>query len=361
MMKKVLLSSLLKPADDVRMYQKLAISLLDTENIDLVVVGRAVAHKLPTNPRIKVIGAFSGKRDLLSRLQSSYQFWKILVQEQPETLINSSPDFLLVTVLYKIIFGGTLGFDIQENHLLNLRTQGIWKGPKLWISAIIYKTTFRLALPIVDAWILAEEVYEAQMPWLPKEKLVLLENKFKSVIGPPYPAIVTTYMPEKLCYTGTIAYLYGTLEAISLAETLHATNSNVTLTIGGYCQDTDYWKQILTATKDKEWITIIGGTEPIEYAEIEKILRNSDTGILSYLPNESFKGKVATKFYELSALGKLILISNNTNLNTKLSLSIANNILNTNYDLLTSTINRDSCWWYSQNLSIILLNRLLNV
>jgi len=361
-MKKVLLSSLLKPADDVRMYQKLAISLLDTQNIQLVVVGRVVIHNLPTNAHIRCLGLFSGKRDLWSRIKGIALFWKTLLQERPETLINSSPDFLLVTVLYKILFGGTLAFDMRENHLLNLQNQGIWKGKNLWISTLFYKLSFKMALHAVDAWILAERAYINQIDWLPAEKIVLLENKFKTVLSNDYPTPEANYPPKKWCYTGTIAEIYGTIEAIELVHKLYLADNDIRLVLSGFCQDTAYWNKILSLVSDKPYITILGGLTPLPYSEIERVLRNCDAGILSYEPNNSFIGKIPTRYFELASLGKFVALANNLAFSITNTNHITNTILNTNnYTLLNTKFITNQFLWDNQQVSISKLAKLLKL
>jgi glycosyltransferase involved in cell wall biosynthesis len=200
------------------------------------------------------------------------------------------------------------------------------------------------------------------MPWIPKEKTIILENKFKSVLHLPLPTVQSTHFPKKLSYTGTIAHIYGTLEAIELAEYLHKQNPDTTLVLAGFCQDPAYWQKILTATKDKPWITLIGGLSPVPYSEIEKVLRACDAGILSYLANDSFTNKCPTRYYELAALAKGVLISKglafSINIFTKIN---TKELLNTKFDLLNSALPSSAFTWDSQKLSISLLNKLLNI
>lgn len=324
-MKKVLLCSLLKPADDVRMYQKLAISFPDMDSRSFVFVGRHRNGTWPDRTGFRFLPAFDGKSSLSYRFSAILKLWKILVEEKPHTVINTSPDFLIVTSLYKIIFGCQLVNDVQENHFLNVQSQGYHRGLSKYVALILISLSYLVARPLTDLWIVAEKVYLTQMPWLNAHRVQVMENKFVWPYELPndiaranvsFESINLTEGTIRLCLSGTFSNLYATLEVLDLVVNLRSANPNLEFVMVGYCPDSSYWSRVQAYIDAKAavfqggWFTLIGGIEPVPYHVIIEELTKCDIGIAAYQCHVSFNGKVPTKFYELAALSKPILALN---------------------------------------------------
>src|SRR5687767_15050353 len=114
--KKVVIASTLKPVDDPRLYEKLALTLTGSERYECHIIGA------PGGP-VKHVTAHELKR--VKRLS----LWRVtlpfvvlvkIFQQQPDILIIATHELLFVAFVYKILLRGTVLYDIQENYYLNI-------------------------------------------------------------------------------------------------------------------------------------------------------------------------------------------------------------------------------------------------
>ena len=117
---KIVLASILKPVDDTRMYEKVGISLSQTKKYAINIIGFWTKKKLKTNEAFTIFPAFSFERLAFRRLLAPWMCLKKYIKVKPKLIIFNTHELLIVTIIYKIIFGGKIIYDVQENYYRNI-------------------------------------------------------------------------------------------------------------------------------------------------------------------------------------------------------------------------------------------------
>ena len=124
MTKKVIaIVSVLKPVDDTRNYEKVAVTISNTNKYDINIIG-FLSKKNPTSPNTNFFPVFSFPRLSLERFLAPLKVYNILLKLKPELIIVTCAELLIVTCaellvdifLYKILFGCKIIYDVQENN-----------------------------------------------------------------------------------------------------------------------------------------------------------------------------------------------------------------------------------------------------
>ncbi len=306
---KIVLASLLKPVDDVRMYEKFGISLHQTGLYELHIVGFK-PNKLPEPaPGIYFHPIFKFKRIGWKRVLHSWKLYNLLLKVKPDIIIANSHDLLIVTYVYKILFGVKLLYDVQENYYLNiLHTEAFpfWLRPFLagWVRLKEW-----MSRPFIHHYFLAEKVYAQQLKFIGK-KHTIIENKCR-ITGPIFARKrkIDEQKPLKFLFSGTISRHYGVIEAIGLTNIISISHP-VTLEIIGRSADTDFLQEIKALIKGKEHIIAKISDQPISHQEILEAIKVADAGIVSYLPNKSTQGRIPTKVFEYMVYQLPIIVLN---------------------------------------------------
>ncbi|MBH8569212.1 glycosyltransferase [Microvirga sp. STS02] len=319
----VLLASVLKPVDDTRMRGKFAETLAGRTQVQVHVAGRGTARPSvsPTVGGISQHGIFKGSRLSLERLAAQWRYGLLLHRLKPDLIIVHAPELLPLTLLWKALGrGGQFVYDIRENYALNVSTQHVYQGlTRRWLAAGLRWVEAQAARRAA-AVILAEASYAAELPFLnelPSDRVVVLENKYQphsdETLRQQPIKLPPSTEPLRLLYSGTISELNGVWEAISLAHQLRAAwPGGARLTIIGFCQQPELLPKLeLEAVAHADWLTLIGGVEPVPHAEIVAEIGRSHLGLLSYRPHLSTERCRPTKLFEYLAHGLPMLASPN--------------------------------------------------
>ena len=116
--------------------------------------------------------------------------------------------------------------------------------------------------------------------------------------------------PLKLLYTGTIASLYGIDEVVKLAQELLQFRIG-TLTIIGYCPDSQVLSDLRSKIIDDKRIILIGGEKPVSHNSILQKISESNLGLIAYKSNPSISNKIPTRIYEYLACQLPFIIPDN--------------------------------------------------
>ncbi len=309
---KILIASVLKPVDDVRSFHKIGRSLAQTNKYDVNIIGFK-SKKINKHKNISFHPIYDFKRTSISRLASSWKFYKSYLKVKPQVIIVSSPELLIVTYIIRILFGTTILYDIQENYEQNLKYGSTYsKFLKPFLNTIL-KVVEHSSRYFVSYYLLAERVYEDQLDFVKGKKCLILENKALRPSNDVTYALVSfsTSQPISIVYTGTIGKEYGTLEGIAFVKKLLLINSNISLKVIGYSADEQYLKLINKSIESIPFIQLIGGKEPVPYSEITEAIHQSDMAILPYEVNTNIKQRIPTKFYDYMAYNKPMIVSKN--------------------------------------------------
>jgi hypothetical protein len=295
---KLIFGSVLKPVDDPRTFEKLAVSLVQTNKYEINIIGFRGKNN-STHPYIRFYPVFNFKRLSFARATASWKFYKILLKVKPEVIIINTYELQLVSCLYKILFGSKLLYDVQENYYRNILYNS--DLPKLlkYPLAILSRTIERLCHPMIDHYLLAEAGYAWEMPFI-RRKFTIIENK--SII-PPIKSHPINKESPLLLYSGTIAEAYGIFEAINFAVELHRMLPGLRFNITGFCPSSITLSKIYELIENQDFIELIGGDYPVSFETIKEAIYSADFGLLSYRMLPSIINSVPTRLFDYAAAG----------------------------------------------------------
>lgn len=307
---KVVIASILKPIDDTRMFEKFGLSLAKTNKYEVNIIGFASKNVKPHDSiKFHSLGYFS--RLSWTRFQARFKVYKTYLKVKPHIIIVNSHELLIVTIFYRILFGAKILYDIRENYFKNILNTSVY--PRLMRPFLATWVRFKelLSRPFFNGYLLAERVYQRQLPFIPK-KAVVIENKYQ-----PLRQTGIVNRPQKpdtldLVYSGTISRDNGAFEAIDIASALHTIDSSVRLTIVGYCALKGDLKELQEAIEDKDFITLVGGDYLVPHTTIVKEIADADFGFVLKKPNNGINDdKILTRLFEYTAHHLPIIMLNN--------------------------------------------------
>jgi glycosyltransferase involved in cell wall biosynthesis len=297
--RRIVLASVLKPVDDTRMFEKLGQAL--SQHADIAIIGYPSAAS-PTHPKIAFYPHKTFHRLSLGRLFSRWQIFFKMWQLKPDVAVITTHELLLQGWLLKFLRGCKLYYDIQENYYLNILHTDAFPKVLRGLIATYVRLKETVFAPIIDHFILAEQIYAKQLPFV-KERAVVIENKAAGAL-----AEARSYgAPIHFLFTGTLASTTGVFEAIRIIGLLRNVNSDITLTIAGFAPTADEFKALSAEVVGKPHIRIIGGDHLVPHQQILELIRHADVGIICYAPNSATDGRRPTKLYEYLAFRLPIL------------------------------------------------------
>ena len=264
------------------MYEKIAISLAKESGFEVHVAGYKGAVRNPPQ-NIQVHSLFSFKRLSMGRILAPWKIYKLYLKVKPEDIIITSHDLLIVTCIYKILFGAKFIYDVQENYYRNIAYTTTFPPIIRNLIAGWVRLKEYLTRPFIDHYFLAEKNYEKEFSFT-KGKSTILENKALRPVPSTSP-LVRKSDTKHLLYSGTISENYGIFEAIHFAKKLHEMDSSIRLTIIGYSPKNEVFEKLAKAIKGHSFITLKGGNILVPHQEIIAEIQKSDFGMLPYLFN----------------------------------------------------------------------------
>ena len=304
--KVVAIVSVLKPVDDTRNYEKIALSLGNTNKYAINIIG-FWSKNIPAHPGITFYPLFRFGRTGLGRLTAPFKILKFLFKVKPELIIATCAESLIVIIPYKIIFGAKVIYDIQENYYRNVRYSGAYHPLIRLPLAIAIRAMEKLSAPAIDYFTLAERVYEKQLHFV-KAKSKVIENKAVIPEGLKRTSDTST-RPITFVYSGTIAVHYGIFEAIGFIKRIRKALPGATLHIIGYAPDKKIWQKVMESIRDIDYIKTTGGHTLVAHTQILKELSKAHFCLMPYRQSKSTEGRIPTKLYECLALQTPVIIS----------------------------------------------------
>jgi glycosyltransferase involved in cell wall biosynthesis len=279
------------------MYEKIGKSLSLLTNTEIHIAGLKSDQSNESNLYFYPI--FSATRISVSRFIAPLKFLIRALKVKPQTIIVSTHELLLVTYLYKILFGCTFIYDVQENYFYNILYTDAFPSLIKPIIARWVRFKERISKKQIDGYLLAEKIYHKELADRIKEPVLVLENKYVGT-APNIVKIVTIKdeLKIKLLYSGTIATSYGVFEAIDLVIRLYLKDSRFELTIIGFAPSCRELTKVKNRIASFPFIKLIGGEKPVDHTEILSAIQTHHIGLLPYRFNESTHLRVPTKLFE---------------------------------------------------------------
>jgi len=302
---KIVIASTLKPVWDTRAYEKFAKSLIKTKKYAVEIIGSGTL----SNPETGIsINPHPYSRNLAERLLRPLIILRKLLKSNPELLIITTHELVLTAVLYKVLTGSKIIYDIQENYKFNLHYQGIYPSPFNKILAHYIRFKEVLSQPFFNYYFLAEKCYVDQMKFIRKRanKYLVLENKSIAPLRHPVPV---ADQKTTLLLSGTISELYGATDAITYFESLPPNQFN--LIIAGHCPNVDLRNKLKEEAARLPGIKLLISDEPIPHEQLVSLYTKNTIGLLPYRLHKSTQNKLPTKLFEYLVHGIPVLISTN--------------------------------------------------
>ena len=303
--RRIVLASLLKPVNEPRMFEKMGVSLAQSGEYEVHIVGYP-SETLINEPNVYLHSLPRFKRISFGRITARLKALQFFIKVKPELLIVTTHELLGVAIVIRILFGAKIIYDIQENYWRNILFTNAF--PKLIRPLIAFFVRLKewVSSPLFLQFLLAEKFYANELGFI-KNKFVVIENKCK---------VPQDFQqnPSKdfirLVFTGTIAKSTGVFQAIDLAKKLHAIEPKIRLTIIGYCAQTNGLQKIKNEISKNDFITLTGADEFVSHSLIMNTIASANFGIIYYPLSPHIENKIPTKLYEYLACQLPILLQN---------------------------------------------------
>ncbi|MBR9999617.1 MAG: hypothetical protein KFF73_11635, partial [Cyclobacteriaceae bacterium] len=152
----VVIASLLKPVDDTRMYEKLGLSLAQTNKYEINIIGFSIKKNI-FHTNIRTHPAFHFSRTGISRLVQPIRYFKILLKVKPRIIIVNAYDLLLITLFYSGFTRSIVIYDVQENYFRNILYNSPLPLPLKYLAACAVRTMECMAHPFIHHYLVAEQ------------------------------------------------------------------------------------------------------------------------------------------------------------------------------------------------------------
>jgi hypothetical protein len=308
MSKKVaVIASILKPVNDTRMFEKLGLSIRETNKYHVNIIGFGVKNP-PTQQGMSFHNLYQGKRVSLGRLMAPWKFIKLLNKLRPDLVIVCTPELLFPAVIYKLLLSCQLWYDVQENYQRNISYQPTYPAvlkPLLKLGIWIFESSTR---PFIDHFVLAERGYAKEMNFA-DSRHTIAENKFvnsEKVIRPPRSKEIT------MVFTGTGSKENGLLAAIDLLEKFYQKGYPANLSIVGNIPDQDILQTIKIKIAQGTPIRLVGDGSLVPHSLIMETAAKADFGLVAHRPNPSNENCIPTKIYEYLGLNLPMILQSHT-------------------------------------------------
>ncbi|CAN5264159.1 hypothetical protein BH23BAC1_BH23BAC1_33680 [soil metagenome] len=305
---KILLASILKPVDDTRMYEKLALSLSQTNKYEINIIGFCSKNK-NYSKNINFFPLYCYSRSSFKRIYSSLKFLKITIKLKPELLIITTPELLLAACFYKFFFKANIIYDIQENYKNNIIYTPTYPVIIKYMLAYMVRAIEKFCSRFICHFFLAEKCYGNELPFI-HQKFTILENKYKSILSRELKDKKPDGAGITFLFSGTLSENYGIFQAIDFVKKIQPFQKDTKLLIMGRCAIPSTLEKIKEKISGFGFIELIGGDYLVPHMEIVKAIQKADFGIVSYQPDRSTESKIPTKFFEYMALQLPIILQN---------------------------------------------------
>jgi len=302
---RILLASVLKPVDEPRMYERMGQSLAKNGYEVFIAGFPPSSDKLVDGITFLPHPKFN--RISIDRIKARFWILGKALTIKPDILVVTTHELIGAAVLFKLLTGKKIIYDVQEDYWKNIMHTNAW--PRLLRPIIAFPVRWKewITSPFFSTFLLAEKCYQEELGFT-RGKSAVIENKCAMTPGTPRR---TRNEIIQLVFTGTIAESTGIFEAIHLTKELHRLESKVKLTIIGQCLQRKTLQKIEAEISESPFISLAGGTDFVSHDKILDAISSANFGIISYPPSPHTKDKIPSKLYEYLAYELPILLSEN--------------------------------------------------
>jgi glycosyltransferase involved in cell wall biosynthesis len=301
----IAIASVLKPADDVRAFTKMALTLAAAGHEVYLIGMPSTTPVTPPNVHFLELSPFS--RLDFQRILAPFRVLRKARKVKPEVLIVNTHELLLVSFLNRIFFGTQIIYDVQENYYRNIRwTRAFPSWMKRPLAAWV-RLKERLLAPAFQQVIFAERCYLDELRFLSK-KATVIENK--SQLPPGFSRRPDT-TKLVLAFTGTLGESTGIFEAIKLADELYEKRADIELHVLGFCPIPEVLAAIISMCSGKSYIKLTAGSMQVGHEQILDLISRAHFGIISYPASPHTSDRIPTKLFEYLSARLPVLLRKN--------------------------------------------------
>lgn len=302
---KTVIASVLKPVDDTRMYEKLGLSMHQTNRYEINIIG-FVSKNLPTTKGIHFYPTFSMKRNSLKRLFASFKLLWLFFKVKPDLIICTTYEILPAALLYKRTRPGCkLIYDVQENYALNVISNSNESRKSEWFASIIRWLESKSQVH-VSLNILAEITYANEIKHFSNYIFLLNKVKKTNYLDRVSVPVKLNINKLKIVFSGTISLDYGVLQSIHLVNELVKIYPETTATFIGHVPEENLLTKLISI-QNKHLIFLVDAY-PVSHERIWQEIEKADLGIVAHQPTVSIRNCFPTRIYEYMALSKPFLV-----------------------------------------------------
>lgn len=296
---KLVIASVLKPVNDTRMYEKFALTISQAKKYEINIIG-FYTKNLVKHDNINFYPIFNFNRLSFKRLFSSISYLRKLISINPKVVIIMTHELLLPSVLYKILYGGKLFYDIRENYFLNIKHTYAFPILVRQVIALWVRLKELMCTPFINHFFLAEKVYIKELHFT-KNKRSIIQNKASRYISKVTLGKDFKNEELRLIFSGTLADSTGVFQAIRLHQNLLDFFPKCQLKIIGFCPDHNTYFRLQKEVNSSVQTQLIGGDKLVDHEIIINEISTSDFGIIYYPKNRANNHSIPTKLYEYVA------------------------------------------------------------
>jgi len=308
-MNKIVIASVLKPVNDPRAFDKLGLSLRETNKYHLNIIG-FFAKNVINFKNVVFTSILNTGRLHPKRLLASKNFLSELKAYRPDLVVVTTYELLPAAIWGKKRYNYKLVYDIQENYSFNILDHKTLPFGLRHLVAKLVRSIEKRAAPYIDHFILAEQSYTHELTFL--GDYTVLQNKYKGPLNSVLPYRLDHKDKYHFIISGTITPSYGIAEAMDWFRIISHNFPGSQLTIIGHVTLYSFKQKL-----EKKALTIDGvllniSPVPIASSEILSAIKRADIILLPYRQKASVKYKIPTKLFESLAMGKPVIHSKNT-------------------------------------------------
>lgn len=293
---RIVIASVLKPLNDTRMYEKMGATLARENRYDVFIIGYPV-KSIPAHSNIHFMPLKAFPRMSWERVMAPLSVLAKCIKVKPDILLVNTHELLTVAILYRILFGSKIIYDVRENYYRNILYTKVYAPGIRQVLAVLVRFQEIALSPLFNHFILAEKSYQQELGFL-KDRFTLLENKSLPQGVKPLPSYQTGI---DLLFSGTIDISTGIFDAIALAKALYRASPDVRLRVVGYCALKNMRKKIQDECRDCDFISLIGFDHLVPHERIMEEIRTAHFGIIHYPGSPHTQHLKPTKLYEYMA------------------------------------------------------------
>ncbi|MEL7145121.1 MAG: glycosyltransferase [Bacteroidota bacterium] len=306
---RIVIASTLKPADDIRSFRKIGVSLGKTNNYEVKILG-AGGKVTSAYPNVTLMPYGKVSRLSIKRFFLPFHVLRKVLSIRPDLLIIETHELLIPACLYKILYpAAKVVYDVRENYATNIRSQQIFYGPARYLLASWIRLKELISFNFLDLLFIAEKGYQSEYPALMKHPNIVLQNTslLESSEFSKY-----NKQPKRFIFTGNLSVNSGVDKAINVFLRMAANDSTLKLLIIGHSPSAKFLDKLKKRIQKENRITLIGGDQLVDHSVITDHLKKAHIGMVTYQLNDSNRNCMPTKVFEYLSIGLPIICEKNT-------------------------------------------------